>query len=152
MARRRNAFLRRALRTRPDDVPQAGIESYESDRITLPEQQQGNRRDQPFGVGQLGEPGGIAGPLHGLAGVQHHDGARVRFLFRLLDDRRSARGNPRSRRRSSPGLRAPRTRPETCAAIGATGDKAVHDPGPPVRGDRGGGTAKSGDRHEQLWT
>jgi hypothetical protein len=60
------------------------VKGDEPGGVPLPEQHQRQRRRQPLGVGQLGEPALGPAPRHGAAGVEHQHGPQVGFGLELL--------------------------------------------------------------------
>jgi len=61
------------------------VEADEPDGVALAEQQPGYGGGDPFGVGELCDALGGAGPVHGLGDVKHDCGAEVGLLLELLD-------------------------------------------------------------------
>ena len=69
-----------------NDRARLRVEPHQPHRVTLPKQQERDRGRDTLGVFALGEPRGIAAPVHRPAHVEHDGRAQIRFLFVLLHE------------------------------------------------------------------
>ena len=113
-----------AARARRDSGSDLGVEADEPHRVALPQQQERDRRREPLGVGELGEPRSVPAPRHRAADVEQDRRAQIRLLLELLHDepvRRAPRSSSRACAVRRPAGRdgARRTPPRIpCAASG----------------------------------